>query len=116
MFKTTNEIKHRFKNITATKVPLTEVKRWKLHHFTPLNQQEIKVLAAALRWFGVHTNRWSLISQIFLANRAPHVLQLEYASIQNDQKRSSYFAQLMLSIQKPEEYLLNYLGRQNSGQ
>jgi len=52
LFKSTNEIKHRFKNITATKMPPSDIKRWKIHYFTPLNQQEVKILAAALRWFG----------------------------------------------------------------
>jgi hypothetical protein len=105
MCKNTSEIKHRLKNLTATKVNMNPIKMWKLQHYTPLNAAEIKILAAALRWFGAQTNRWSVISKLFLPHRSAQVVELEYSNIIGDQKKASYFASLILSMHKPEEYM-----------
>jgi hypothetical protein len=40
--KSTNEIKHRYKNLTCAKAPDNIIKRWKLTHNIPLNENEEK--------------------------------------------------------------------------
>ena len=40
--KTSNEIKHRYKNMTCAKAPDNIIKRWKNTHNVPLNENEEK--------------------------------------------------------------------------
>lgn len=75
--KTQNEIKHRYKNLTATKSPNNFIKKWKNNFYKPLNEREMMVLAKAVRWFGPSVNnRWPLICKCFLPNRSPHYLKV----------------------------------------
>ena len=60
--KAVSEIKNRVKNLTCSRVPQNQIKQWKQTHGVPLIDSEIKVLGAALRWFGPQTNRWHIIS------------------------------------------------------
>ncbi|CDW76055.1 UNKNOWN [Stylonychia lemnae] len=75
--KSSNEIKHRYKNLTCAKAPDNIIKRWKLTHNIPLNDNEEKQLAKAIKWFGSNTNR-------------------EYQNIVSDHSRAERFGQLML--------------------
>eukprot|EP00347_Sterkiella_histriomuscorum_P003024 403365884 len=95
--KTTNEIKHRYKNLTCAKAPDNIIKRWKVTHNIPLNDNEEKLLAKAVKWFGANTNRWVLISKCFLPNRSPQFLKMEYQNIVADHSRAEKFGQHMLS-------------------
>jgi hypothetical protein len=69
--KSSAEIKHRYKNLTCAKAPDNIIKRWKLTNIMPLSENELKLLAKGIKWFGANTNRWTLISRCFLPNRNP---------------------------------------------
>ena len=45
---------------------------------TPLNNKEFSMFSKALSWFGYLPMRWSLISKLFMPNRAPSFLRLEF--------------------------------------
>jgi len=114
--KETIEIKHRFKNLTCARVPINHIKRWKLCHSRPLGDSEVKILAVALRWFGFRSNRWKLISKLFLPNRSPYLLELEFTNILADRKKSDYLATLMLNAARPEEFLQSIIRQEDSFQ
>jgi hypothetical protein len=57
--------------MTCAKAPDNIIKRWKNTNSIPLNENEEKQLAKAIKWFGSNTNRWTLISKCFLPNRSP---------------------------------------------
>ena len=67
--KTTNEIKHRYKNLTCQRVQKNIVKDWKLRQGKPLDVSEVFLLAQGLKWFGNQSNRWAIISRTFLPDR-----------------------------------------------
>ena len=95
--KSSNEIKHRYKNLTCARVPHNTIKRWKNRHALPLNERELYMFAKGLKWFGDKTNRWSLISKCFLPERTAYYLKVEYYNkIACDFERSERFGKLML--------------------
>ena len=77
--KTTNEIKHRYKNLTCAKADMNIIKNWKNNHNLPLTDWEERQLARAFKWFGPPlTNRWPIISRCILPDRSPQYLKMEY--------------------------------------
>lgn len=74
--KNPNEIKHRYKNLTAARAQRNLIKQWKESNCKPFTAKEEKILARAIKWFGPNTTmRWPLISKCFLPNRSPKLLE-----------------------------------------
>jgi len=71
-------IAHRYKNLTSCAKEHNKIKQWKLMQKTPLNNKEFSMFSKALSWFGYLPMRWSLISKLFMPNRAPSFLRLEF--------------------------------------
>jgi hypothetical protein len=95
--KHSNEIKHRYKNLTCARVPANMIKRWKIRSTHPLTDRELYVFAKGLKWFGDATNRWSLISKCFLPERTAYFLRVEYYNrILCDFEKQERFGKLML--------------------
>lgn len=95
--KHTNEIKHRYKNLTCSRVPNNIIKKWKSRHSQPLTASELYNFAKGVKWFGDSTNRWSLIQKCFLPERSPYYLKVEYYNkILLDFEKQERFGKLML--------------------
>ena len=95
--KNSNEIKHRYKNLTCARVSQNTIKKWKNRHAQPLNDRELYMFAKGLKWFGDATSRWSLISKCFLPERTAYYLKIEYFSkILCDFEKAERFGKLML--------------------
>lgn len=95
--KHTNEIKHRYKNLTCARVPINLIKKWKIRSTHPLTDRELYVFAKSVKWFGDSTNRWGLISKCFLPERTAYFLRVEYYNrILCDFEKQERFGKLML--------------------
>jgi len=103
--KETSELKNRVKNMTCSRVAFNIIKQWKVKHAVPLSDCEVYVFAAALRWLGADTDRWGLISKLFLPHRAPDLLRMEFENIMADKRKANYLGHLMLESPFPEESL-----------
>jgi hypothetical protein len=79
-----------------------------------LTEAEVKILAAALRWFGTHSPRWQVISQLFLPHRNANLLKHEYFTILSDHKKATYFGQLMLNVVNVDEALQQYIQKSST--
>jgi len=76
--KTPKMIAHRYKNQTSVRMYDNCIKEWKRIQKEPFTQREFEVFSKALSWFGYIPQRWQLISKLFLPNRAPNFLRLEF--------------------------------------
>jgi hypothetical protein len=74
--KSSNEIRHRYKNMTCAKAANNLIKMWKNGHNAPMQEKEEREMARAIKWFGAGTNRWAMISKCFMPNRTPQFLKL----------------------------------------
>mmetsp|Transcript_4480 Transcript_4480/g.4205 ORF Transcript_4480/g.4205 Transcript_4480/m.4205 type:complete len:160 (-) Transcript_4480:28-507(-) len=100
--KSPNEIRHRYKNMTCAKAQDNLIKKWKNTHNIPFTDLEEAALAKAIKWFGINTNRWVLISKCFLPNRNPSFLKHEFNQIMQDKRRSERFGKLLLQDEEGE--------------
>lgn len=78
------------------------IKQWKLRHAVPFSEAEVRILAAALRWFGHDTERWAIVSRLFLPHRSPQLLRIEFENILCDPEKADYLATLMLDFAEPD--------------
>ena len=72
--RSTEEIKHRIKNLVCQNAPLNIIKKYKTMNETPLNQKDFLRFLKGIEWFGLK-NKWNLISRYFLPEKTSEFLE-----------------------------------------
>ena len=73
--KAIDEIKHRYKNLTAKKSDPNLVKKWKILTFLPLTEDDEVYWKRGLEWFGANNPKFALIKKYFLPERQESFLK-----------------------------------------
>ena len=72
--RSTEEIKHRIKNLVCQNAPLNIIKKYKTMNEKPLNQKDFLKFLKGIEWFGLK-NKWNLISRYFLPEKTSDYLE-----------------------------------------
>lgn len=72
--KSTQEIRHRIKNLTCQKAPDNVIKKLKDMNESLFSKDEFYLFLKGLQWFGTR-KKWNLISRYFLYERSPEYLE-----------------------------------------
>ena len=72
--RSTEEIKHRIKNLVCQNAPLNIIKKYKTMNENPLNSKDFLKFLKGIQWFGLK-NKWNLISRYFLPEKTSDYLE-----------------------------------------
>ena len=72
--RSTEEIKHRIKNLVCQNAPHNIIKKYKSMNENPLNAKDFLKFLKGIQWFGLK-NKWNLISRYFLPERTSDYLE-----------------------------------------
>ena len=72
--RSTEEIKHRIKNLVCQNAPLNIIKKFKTMNENPLNAKDFLKFLKGIQWFGLK-NKWNLISRYFLPEKTSDYLE-----------------------------------------
>ena len=72
--RSTEEIKHRIKNLVCQNAPLNIIKKFKTMNENPLNAKDFLKFLKGIQWFGLK-NKWNLISRYFLPEKTSEYLE-----------------------------------------
>ena len=72
--KTSQEIRHRIKNLTCFKAPDNIIKKWKTMNDSILSKHEFFLFLKGIQWFGFK-KKWNAISRYFLPERSAEYLE-----------------------------------------
>ena len=93
--RSTEEIKHRIKNLVCQNAPLNIIKKFKTMNENPLNAKDFMKFLKGIQWFGLK-NKWNLISRYFLPEKTSDYLEnffellLEKNVLPNDLGNNNY--------------------------
>ena len=93
--RSTEEIKHRIKNLVCQNAPLNIIKKFKTMNENPLNAKDFMKFLKGIQWFGLK-NKWNLISRYFLPEKTSDYLEnffellLEKNVLPNDLGNNTY--------------------------
>ena len=93
--RSTEEIKHRIKNLVCQNAPLNIIKKFKTMNENPLNVKDFMKFLKGIQWFGLK-NKWNLISRYFLPEKTSDYLEnffellLEKNVLPNDLGNNNY--------------------------
>ena len=93
--RSTEEIKHRIKNLVCQNAPLNIIKKFKTMNENPLNAKDFMKFLKGIQWFGLK-NKWNLISRYFLPEKTSDYLEnffellLEKNVLPNDLCNNNY--------------------------
>ena len=72
--RSTEEIKHRIKNLVCQNAPLNIIKKYKTMNENPLSAKDFLKFLKGIQWFGLK-NKWNLISRYFLPEKTSDYLE-----------------------------------------
>ena len=72
--RSTEEIKHRIKNLVCQNAPLNIIKKYKTMNESPLNAKDFMKFLKGIQWIGLK-NKWNLISRYFLPEKTSEYLE-----------------------------------------
>ena len=72
--RSTEEIKHRIKNLVCQNAPLNIIKKFKTMNENALNSKDFLKFLKGIQWFGLK-NKWNLISRYFLPEKTSDYLE-----------------------------------------
>ena len=72
--RSTEEIKHRIKNLVCQNAPINIIKKYKTMNENPLNAKDFLKFLKGIQWFGLK-NKWNLISRYFLPEKTSDYLE-----------------------------------------
>ena len=75
--RSSEEIRHRIKNLVCQNAPLNIIKKYKTMNENPLNQKDFLKFLKGIEWFGLK-NKWKLISRYFLPEKTSDYLENFY--------------------------------------